>query len=75
MFEFRMAEHLHKPGQKIIEVWKDGERMAAVYPTKKGIKVVSKCFPFLPNKLQQVSREVVEIDCSVFPTSVLINII
>jgi len=42
MFEFRIAEHLHKPGQKLIEVWNEGNLMGTIYPTERGIKVISK---------------------------------
>ncbi len=37
-----MAEDLHKPEQQLIEVWEKGELMANIYPTEKGIKVISK---------------------------------
>ncbi len=37
-----MAEDLEKPGQQLIEVWEEGEFMGSIYPTEKGIKVISK---------------------------------
>jgi len=68
-----MAEHLRKPGTKIFEVWNNGEFMAAIYPTEKGIKVVSKHLPYVPENPEE-ARKAIEIDCKEFPTSILIDL-
>lgn len=51
-----MAEHLHKPGQKLIEVWNEGVFMASIYPTETGIKVVSKYIADDPEGAIEVDR-------------------
>jgi hypothetical protein len=42
MFTFRIADHSKKPGIKICEIIQKNEVVGAIYPTKKGIKVVSR---------------------------------
>ena len=77
MFEFRMANHLLDANQsrKVVEVWKDGEFKATIYPTEKGIKVVSKYFPLEPNRPEKVKEERVEVDCNGLLTTILIDLV
>ena len=42
MFTFRIADHKKKPGVKICEIIQGNEVVGAVYPTEKGIKIVSR---------------------------------
>ena len=42
MVTFRMAEHSVTPGGKLIEIWDDGNFIGSIYPTDRGIHVVSK---------------------------------
>ena len=72
-----MANHLldANQGRKVVEVWRGGAFQATIYPTEKGIKVVSKHFPLEPNKPEKVKEERVEVDCNGFLTAVLINLV
>lgn len=42
MFELRMAEHDIHRGRQIVEVWDGATLMGAIYPTERGVKVISK---------------------------------
>jgi len=42
MFTLTMGEHDYRPGVKMIEIWSGTTLMGAIYPTERGIKVVSK---------------------------------
>jgi hypothetical protein len=40
--QFRLVPHSKKIGVAIVEVWRDDEFVAAIYPTEDGVKIVSK---------------------------------
>ena len=69
-----MDEDAFEPDRKVVEVLKDGERIAVIYPAEKGIRMVSKRFPYIPENPEKV-KEVIDIDCNEFPTAILINLI
>jgi hypothetical protein len=64
--ELRMAPH-SRADRHIVEVWEDGQFIAAIYPKDRGVKVVSK---YLDAKM---SRASVALDAS-FPPAVHVNI-
>jgi len=41
-YQFKVRPHALQPGSEMIEVWRDGHFVAAVYPHEDGIRVVSK---------------------------------
>ena len=40
--ELRVASHEILPGNQMVECWRDGKFVAAVYPHQDGIRIVSK---------------------------------
>lgn len=71
MFTLKMAEHSLEPDlRQIIEIWNGNLFMAAIYPTERGIKVVSKYIGDNP-------EAAIEIDRSKLPPipAILINLI
>lgn len=42
MIKLKLAKHTCKANTDIIEIWKDGAFIGAVYPTDEGVKVISK---------------------------------
>jgi len=42
MFTFKEARHQLKSGVQMIEVWNGGIFMGSIYPTERGIRVISK---------------------------------
>lgn len=42
MFTLRMAKHSIKQGVNLFEILQDGEVVGAIYPTERGIKIVSR---------------------------------
>ncbi len=41
---FQIKNHTVKPNTKIIEIHKEGKIVGTIYPTEKGIKIVSRYF-------------------------------
>lgn len=66
MITFKIANHQYKLNQEIVELWDNEVLMRVIYPTKTGIKVISKYI--------KDPEKAVEIDKSL-PVSVLINLI
>lgn len=56
MFTLRIAEHQHQPGIKLFEIWNKGKLMGAIYPTEKGIKLVSKYIADDPESAIKIDR-------------------
>jgi len=67
MFSLRTDNHEIKPGVRMFEIWNKGKFVGAIYPTEKGIKVVSKYIIKDP-------ESAIEIDRSEIP-AILINLI
>ena len=44
MFIFKLADHPTRSSRKIMEIWSEGKRIAAIYPTERGIKICSELF-------------------------------
>lgn len=42
MIELRLASHGLLPGSRMVECWRDGVFVAAIYPHQDGIRIVSK---------------------------------
>lgn len=70
MFTLKIGEHDYRPGVQMIEIWSGTTLMGAIYPTERGIKVVSK---FIVNNPEGA----VEIDRNKLPPipSILINLV
>lgn len=70
MFTFRMAEHSIKRGVEICEILQKDEVVGTIYPTEKGIKIVSRY-------LMDDPESAIEIDRSKLPPipAILINLI
>ena len=56
MFSLETASHEIKPEIKIFEIWNEGEFMGTIYPTEKGIKVVSKHIAKDPESAIKIGR-------------------
>ena len=56
MFSLRTDNHEIKAEGKIFEIWNEGEFMGAIYPTEKGIKVVSKYIARDPESAIEIDR-------------------
>ena len=57
MFIFKMAEHSVKLERgQIVEVWNGEVFMGAIYPTEKGIKVISKYIAKNPEAAIKIER-------------------
>lgn len=41
-YDFKVVTHSILPGSQIVECWRDGVFVAAVYPHEDGIRVISK---------------------------------
>lgn len=71
MFSLKMAEHPIEPDRRqIVEIWKGNTFMGAIYPTERGIKVISKYIADNP-------EAAIEVDRSKLPPipAILINLI
>lgn len=70
MVHFRLVDHSIKPGIKIVEIWNGDTLMGTIYPTERGIKLVSKYIVDDP-------EGAVEVDRSKLPPipAILINIL
>lgn len=55
MFTLRMSEQTERPGVKI-EIWNEDRFMGVIYPTEKGIKVVSKDIMDNPEAAIEIDR-------------------
>jgi hypothetical protein len=55
MVRFVVEEHAVQPGRQVVEVWRDGRMIAAVYaaPEGRGIRVISKH----ETSISEVARE------------------
>jgi hypothetical protein len=40
-FSFRIVEHSIRPGVELVEILQDGKVVGSIYPTEKGIKILS----------------------------------
>ena len=69
-FSFRLADHDIKPGVRLVEIIQNGEVVRAIYPTERGIKIVSRY-------LMDDPASAVKIDRSKLPPipAVLINLL
>lgn len=57
MFILKMAEHSIEPERgSIVEIWNDKVFMGAIYPTEKGIKVISKYIAENPEAAIKIDR-------------------
>ena len=57
MFVFKITEHSIEPERgQIVEVWNGKVFMGAIYPTEKGIKVVSKYIAENPEAAIKINR-------------------
>lgn len=57
MFVLKMAEHSIEPERgQMAEIWKDNVFMGAIYPTEKGIKVISKYIADNPEAAVEIDR-------------------
>ena len=56
MFSLRIDNHEVKPGVKMFEIWNEGKFMGTIYPTEKGIKVVSKYIMKDPESVMEIDR-------------------
>ena len=42
MIEFKQNKHMYDGDRTVIEVWKDGKMIGTIYPTEKGVRLISK---------------------------------
>lgn len=56
MMELRLAEHSVTPGIVIVEIWDGNTLRGAIYPTDEGIKIHSKYFSEILDRLQSVGK-------------------
>ena len=70
MFSLRITEHTIKEGVKLLEILQNGEVVGAIYPTERGIKIVSRY-------LMDDPESAIEIERNKFPPipAILINLI
>lgn len=57
MFDLRIAEHSVKQGTKLFEILQDEEVVGAIYPTERGIKVVSRYLMDNPESAIKIERD------------------
>ncbi|MFH0805451.1 MAG: hypothetical protein V1901_00995 [Patescibacteria group bacterium] len=57
MFSLRITEHTIKRGTKLVEILQDGEVVGAVYPTERGIKIVSRYLLENPESAIEIERD------------------
>jgi hypothetical protein len=51
MTELRPATHT-EAAEALVEVWEDGHKIAAIYPTERGIRIVSKYLGTEPEAIE-----------------------
>jgi len=56
MFSLRTDNHEIKPGVRMFEIWNKGKFVGAIYPTEKGIKVVSKYIARDPESAIEIDK-------------------
>lgn len=57
MFELRIADHKIRPGVKVYEIIQNGEVVGTIYPTDRGIKVVSRYLIDNPESAVEIERD------------------
>ncbi len=57
MFELRIAEHTEKRGVKLFEIVQDKEVVGAIYPTDRGIRIVSRYLLKDPESAIKIERD------------------
>jgi hypothetical protein len=55
MFTFKISEHQFKPGTRVVEICYGEKLLGVIYPTERGIKVVSKYF-LNPERMVKIER-------------------
>jgi hypothetical protein len=56
MIDFRLVDHKIKKGEKLIEIWEGENFIGSIYPTEKGIKIVSKHFINSPEAAIKIDK-------------------
>ena len=56
MITLKMAEHSVKAGVQAVEVWSGDVFLASIYPTQRGIKVISKYIVGNPEGAVEIER-------------------
>mgnify|MGYP001582939541 CR=1 FL=1 len=56
MFQLKIAEHDYRTGTQMVEIWNESTFMGAIYPTERGIKVVSKFIADNPEGAIKIDR-------------------
>ena len=57
MFTLKMVQHSVEPWRgQMVEIWNGEVFMGAVYPTEKGIKIISKYVVVNPEKAVEIER-------------------
>jgi hypothetical protein len=44
MMRLQLVKHTNKPGVALVEIWDGDAMVGAIYPTERGVKIVSKHF-------------------------------
>lgn len=56
-FSFRFAEHKSRAGVKLVEILQNGEVVGSIYPTEKGIKILSRYLYDDPESAVEIERD------------------
>ncbi len=56
MFTLKMETHEYRQGTQMVEIWDGDTLMGAIYPTERGVKVVSKFIVSDPEGAIKIDR-------------------
>jgi len=57
MLELKMSAHDIRPGAQVVEIWNGSTLMGVIYPTERGVKVLSKYILHNPEGAIEIDRE------------------